>query len=356
MTPITLNIDSTEYQQLIAERLEGFFREKEWLAKPYGRQYAALWASAAASANGGKKFRPALVGNTYRHLGGRDNELALTVATAFELLHTAFLLHDDVIDDDVLRRGTPNLAGRFTSAAEDRGVAGTAARGWGEASAILAGDLLIHAASSMVARLDLNSNTRVSLLDLFDECLFVTVAGELADVAFTTTVQTPVLSEVLDMTQWKTAHYSFQAPLQAAAILACAHYEVHQMLGAFGAQIGIAFQLRDDILGVFGDEGETGKSARSDIDAGKITPLMFYALQMSQTDELRELLDAHETGGRNHARVRHLVKESGARALTEKLIVERKQEAMLYLGSAKMPDSLRNYLNAVAEQACERLA
>ncbi|MEO7148156.1 MAG: polyprenyl synthetase family protein, partial [Terrimesophilobacter sp.] len=283
MTPTTLRIDWIECQDLVSERLESFFSEKEWLAKPYGRHYAALWASARDSASGGKKFRPALVGNAYRHLGGRDDELAVAVATAFELLHTAFLMHDDVIDDDLFRRGAPNVVGRFTSDAEDRGVSGADARGWGEASAILAGDLLIHAAGSLIARMDVDANTRISLLDLVDESLFVTVAGELADVAFSTSVQAPVLSEVLDMTQWKTAHYSFQAPLQAAAILAGADREVHQMLGAFGAQIGVAFQLRDDILGMFGNEDATGKSWLSDIDAGKITPLMFYAKQMSPT-------------------------------------------------------------------------
>ena len=356
MVSTTTRVDWPECQELVTARMDSFFHEKEWRAKPYGRQYAALWESARRSADGGKKIRPALVGNTYRLLGGNDDDHAVTVATAFELMHTAFLMHDDVIDEDTVRRGTPNIVGRFSSDAENRGVSGAAAQSWGRASAILAGDLMIHASGDMVSRLDLHTSVRIALLDLLDECLFVTVAGELSDVAFSTGVESPVLTEVLAMTQWKTAHYTFQAPLQAGAILAGASQELRQMLGAFGAQIGIAFQLRDDLLGVFGDEDATGKSRLSDIDAGKITPLMFHALQMTHTEELRERLDAESPIDRDHARIRELVEASGARKLIENLIEERKQEASVYLNAPGVPPALRDYLLGIARQACERTA
>lgn len=356
MTSLKTRADWPECQQLVAARMESLFQHKLWRAKPYGRQYSALWDAARRSATGGKKIRPALVGNTYRLLGGQNDDHAVAVATAFELMHTAFLLHDDVIDGDTVRRGELNVVGSFAADASNRGVGEDAALAWGEASAILAGDLLIHASGDLVSRLELDTSTRTALLDLLDECLFVTVAGELADVAFSSAVEAPVLSEVLAMTQWKTAHYTFQAPLQAGAILAGASQALRQMLGAFGAQIGIAFQLRDDLLGVFGTESTIGKSGSSDIDEGKITPLMFHALQMSQTDELREHLEADAALGRDHARIRELVEASGARALIEHLIVERRQEASLYLDAPGVPPALKAYLLEIAHHACERNA
>lgn len=236
----------------VATRMADFFESKEALGGRYGARYAELWAAARHSSEGGKKFRPALVVNSYQSLGGDRQDDVVVVATAFELLHTAFLLHDDVIDGDTVRRGRLNLAGALSASASRAGARESAAARWGEAAAILAGDLLLHAAQAQIARLNTSEVTRSALLDLLDECLFVTAAGELADVAFSTGTESPGFSDVLSMTGWKTARYSFQAPLQAGAVLAGASGAILTALGEYGDHIGLAFQLRDDILGVFG--------------------------------------------------------------------------------------------------------
>lgn len=338
----------------VAARISDFFEQKERLAAAYGGQYAELWAAARRSSEGGKKFRPALVVNTYHALGGGNDEDAVVVAAAFELLHTAFLLHDDVIDGDTVRRGRPNLVGAFTRYASDRGVGEASATTWGEASAILAGDLLIHSAQAMVARLSIEQQRRSALLDLLEECIFVTAAGELADVAFSTMVELPVLSQVLAMTQWKTAHYSFQAPLQAGATLAGASEETVRVLGEFGRLVGIAFQLRDDILGVFGTEQVTGKSAISDLREGKLTPLMFYAHQRSDTDELHDILAREHLTDVEGDRVRQILEVSGARTFIENLIADFTRTATAAIESPAVPQSLREHLRYVATQACGR--
>ncbi|MDH6237990.1 polyprenyl synthetase family protein [Cryobacterium sp. CG_9.6] len=340
----------------VTTRMTEFFDEKERLAASLSGQYAELWAAARQSSAGGKKFRPALVVNSYQALGGTDHNAAVVVATAFELLHTAFLLHDDVIDGDTMRRGQPNLAGSFSAQAAVRGVRAGSAATWGEASAILAGDLLIYAAQSQVARLNVAEPIRVALLDLLEECLFVTAAGELADVSFSTSVQFPELSEIVSMTQWKTAHYSFQAPLQAGAILAGADHETMRALSEYGRNIGIAFQLRDDILGVFGTEDVTGKSAMSDLREGKITLLMGYALQRSGTDELREVLTREHVTESDAHRVRELLDSTGARDFIENLISDYALSALAALELPSIPSSLREQLTEVANKACERSA
>jgi geranylgeranyl diphosphate synthase, type II len=354
MTLTVSRFSGSECVTAVAARIADFFDAKESQAVPYGRQYAQLWAAARRSSEGGKRFRPALVVNAYQALGGDSGEAVVVVATAFELLHTAFLLHDDVIDGDVVRRGSPNLVGAFAARASDRGVHAAAATAWGEASAILAGDLLIHAAQAQIAQLEIAASTRSSLLDLLDECIFVAAAGELADVAFSTTVEVPALSEVLSMTRWKTAHYSFQAPLQAGAILAGADGKTREALGDYGRYIGTAFQLRDDILGIFGPEHLTGKSATSDLREGKITPLMCYALQRDDSDELRSILARENVTESDAYRVRQILVSSGAREFIEDLITEYTRLSSAALDSPAIPASLRVQLKDAAHKAGER--
>ena len=127
-------------------------------------------------------------------------------------------------------------------------------------AAILAGDLLIHYSQSLVARLDVDSSTRTALLDLLDRSVFVTAAGELADVSYSIGMSDALLTDVLAMTERKTAAYSFEAPLVAGALLAGADRTCIDALAEYGRRLGIAFQLGDDLLGTFGVEAITGKS------------------------------------------------------------------------------------------------
>jgi geranylgeranyl diphosphate synthase type II len=354
MTMTVSRPDSSNVVDAVTARIEDFFEQKQRLAIPYGRRYAELWGASRRASEGGKRLRPALVINAYRAFGGDRDDDAVVVATAFELLHTAFILHDDVIDGDTVRRGLPNLVGAFASQASDEGASAADAQGWGEASAILAGDLLIHSAQALVARLSIAEAQRCALLDLLEDCMFVTAAGELADVAFGTAVDMPVLSEVLLMAQWKTARYSFQAPLQAGAILAGASEETLRVLGEYGKHVGTAFQLRDDILGVFGEESVTGKSASSDLRGAKITPLMCYALLKSDTDELQDILQRDALTAQDAARARRLVEDSGARTFIERLIDDHTLTAVGMLDDGAIPGVLRNQLSDVAHRARER--
>jgi geranylgeranyl diphosphate synthase type II len=334
--------------------LEEFFERKQRRAESLGGRYSELWRAARRSSQGGKKIRPALVINTHSALGGGHERDALNTAVAFELLHTAFLLHDDVIDGDTVRRGEPNLVGAFHAQASELGVGEAPANAWAEASAILAGDLLIHSAGAIVARLTVGAEQRSALLDLFDESVFVTAAGELADVAFATTVEVPALAQVLAMTQWKTAHYSFQAPLVAGAILADASEETIQALSEFGRLVGIAFQLRDDLLGVFGSSATTGKSTISDLREAKVTPLIVYARQTGFAGELASIVSGARLTESDAERVRLILEQCGAREVVETLTADYARTARGILDSSALPESLRRYLRGVALKAGSR--
>lgn len=338
----------------VERRLGAFFDEREAMALSHGLQYVALWREARRAAEGGKKLRPALVVGTYRALGGTQAADAVQLATAFELLHTAFLLHDDVIDRDTIRRGRPNLAGAFAGDAAGRGVAAADATRWGQASAILAGDLLIHAAQSMVARLGIDEARRLALLDLLDACVFVTAAGELGDVAYSMGVERPELPDVLAMAESKTANYSFAGPLRAGAILAGADARTQRSLGEFGRLVGVAFQLRDDVLGVFGTERVTGKSANSDLREGKLTSLMLYGLGRSDGAALRVLMGGPNPTDDDCRAMRWLLERCGARSYVESLIADHVDRALETLAAANLPNELASELHEVARRAFDR--
>lgn len=356
MSDVLTDFAGTGVHNAVQDRLDEFFAERISLASAYGENYRLLWEAAREASSGGKRFRPALVVGVYRDLRGTDEDSALRIATAFELLHTAFLLHDDVIDRDLVRRGVPNLVGAFAADATQRGASDASARTWGEASAILAGDLLIQAAQGFIARLAVADDIRSRLLDLFDRSVFITAAGELADVAFSARVRVPSLSDVMAMTEQKTASYSFEAPLKAGAMLAGAGPDTLSTLGEFGRLVGIAFQLRDDQLGVFGDASITGKSVINDLRNGKETPLIAHARSTAHWPQIEDALGDPALSDEDGLLLRATLEECGARTFVDALIADHVSRAVDLVDQSTLSPTLTAHLRDVALHAVVRTA
>lgn len=338
--------------------LDTYFQKRHERAGVFGTDYEHLWSSLARSARGGKLLRPALVLGVHEQLGGSQSAAAVDVAVAFELLHTAFLLHDDVIDRDLVRRGIRNLVGERLDEGLAAGISAAGSERWAQASAILGGDLLIHDAQSIVARLTVAEAVRLELLDVLDDAVFASAAGELADVALSAGAAPPDLANVLAMTTWKTAPYSFAAPMRAGAVLAGASADTAQLLARFGGLVGLAFQLRDDVLGLFGDEAVTGKSATGDVREGKMTAMMAFARQTSHWGEMRALVGAEGVAGTEKSidRLRSKIVECGALGYVEELIAATVAESLALLDEASLPAALHAELSTLSHQASERAA
>ncbi len=281
-------------------------------------EHARLWSALAAATEGGKRFRPALVVTTHDALGGNRSAAAVTVGAAVELLHTAFVIHDDVIDGDDTRRGRLNVSGSFHAHALDYGAAPEDATVYGRTAGILAGDLALAAAIRAVATCGAPGAVVGRLLDLFDSALHTTAAGELADVRLSLNVDTASLAESLTMAEQKTSAYSFALPLQAGAVLAGADEATVVRLGEAGRVLGIAFQLFDDVLGVFGNPSRTGKSATSDLRTKKQTPLLAHARSTSQWSQINTYL-GRVLNDTELDEVRHLLTACGSRRFVEEL-------------------------------------
>ncbi|MGO4689920.1 polyprenyl synthetase family protein [Glaciibacter sp. 2TAF33] len=338
----------------VETELERFFAASRLRASDYGEHYVALWDSLALAAAGGKRMRPALVLAAYAGFGGRNSVAAIRVGVAFELLHTAFIIHDDLIDGDLTRRGIPNVAGAFQARGRAHGGDDRRSGSWAAAAGILAGDLALSEAHRTLGTLDVDSTTRARLLDLLDRSIFVSAAGELADVTNSSGGAPASLEAVLATLEQKTAIYSFEAPLLAGAILAGATPEALNVVGCFGRLIGVAFQLTDDTLGVFGDPEETGKSALADLREGKLTALIAHARTTDCWPTIEPFIgdaDLDETGAEL---VRAHLRACGAPQAADDLTRAYAAQALEALEAPVVPAGLRQSLTVLAEAAVSR--
>lgn len=318
---------------------------------------AALGQAIERAADGGKRFRPTLVVAAFHTLGGDlDDPAVYPVAAAFELLHTAFVVHDDVIDHDIERRGMPNVGGEFRARGRALGADAAGSALLGDAAGILAGDLLLHEAVRLVASINAPGETRRDLLDLVEDAVVVSAAGELADVENAVIADDGVAADaILVATANKTAEYSFCAPLVAGAVLAGAPTGARTTLRRVGQRLGLAFQLADDLIGAFGPADVAGRGEGGDLREAKRTPLIALARESDRWPEVSDALAQAHTGPVAVRAAQQALAASGARERLEQLIADTLAEARGLVVDSLLPDPARAMLLDLVEAVRERV-
>lgn len=335
--------------------LDEFFQASARRAIAYGPQYVELWHTLHQNTAGGKLFRPRLVFTAYQALGGDDLDAAAWMGAAFELLHTALIVHDDVIDRDFVRRGQVNLSGRYRDRARAAGVSADVADHHGLSAAVVAGDLALFYSYRLVDRTGARNGTRDRLLQLMDDALFASAAGELLDVEFTGAITIPTVENILRMARLKTAVYSFEGPLQAGAILAGASDDIVTSLEEFGREVGTAYQIVDDLLGIFGHEQHTGKSATSDLREGKRTVLVAHAAETALWTSIEPLFGKPTLTEAQAEQLRSMFDASGAREYAERLVRQHAERAHAVLARPHMEGALRHALAPLVDVVLRRV-
>jgi geranylgeranyl diphosphate synthase, type I len=314
-----------------------------------------------AVAEGGKRLRPAFAYWGWR--GARDQATAeeeaavLTAVAALEFVHASALVHDDVMDGAHTRRGRPathvGFASRHTveDLSGDRELFGTGA-------AILIGDLALVWSDELLRRSGLSAAALTRARAVWDTMRTEVTAGQYLDL-LRAAGGLPGADGALTVARYKSAGYTVQRPLQLGAAIAGAGPEVTEAYTAIGLPLGEAFQLRDDVLGVFGDPLVTGKSADDDLREGKQTLLIALAEQAA--DEAgRGLLDRSlgnaDAGPEEIEALRALLESTGARARVEERITERTALARSAIAAAPLADDARAALDALAVAATSRTA
>lgn len=275
----------------------------------------------------GKRLRPALVAlGLLASNGGADLALAVEAGAALELLHTYLLIHDDWMDDDAIRRGGPTV---HVMLARKLGSVRL-----GNASAILAGDYALSLATELLAKLRVPSERLRELLLCFTEMHEHAVLGQELDISGTS--PGPEKAYAL-----KTASYSVRGPLRLGALLGSARKKTLDTLDRFAVPVGIAFQLRDDLLSAFGDPRDTGKPLGGDLRAGKRTPLVLHASEKARGRDKQRLGRVVGNVRASDADVRRaldVIVHTGAREAVEARIATLVRRGLDALGPAITPE------------------
>jgi len=292
-----------------------------------------------------------------------DLDVLVDLCAGLEIFHAAALVHDDIIDNSDTRRGRPSVHRRFESLHHDEGWRGPG-RSFGEGSAILLGDLLLAWSDELIAHAALGApslETHLATRQAVDLMRTEVTLGQYLDLMEERAWPTVGLDESLDralrVIVYKSAKYSVEAPLVIGASLRGASVAQLDSLRRFGLPLGIAFQLRDDLLGVFGDSERTGKPSGDDLREGKRTALVALTrarLDPSSRRLFDELLGDPDLDDAQIRMLQQTMRETGAVLEIETMIAERLKFALDELEHAPLGDTARAELTSLARRITQR--
>ncbi len=315
----------------------------------------------AALAAGGKRLRPSFAYWGWRgaqDAGAAEDEGAvLRAVSALEFVHASALVHDDVMDGAVTRRGRPATHVGFAARHVDGDLHGDSNL-FGTGAAILVGDLALVWSDELLRCSGISEGALGRARAVWDTMRTEVTAGQYLDL-LRAAGGLPGPEGALKVARYKSAGYTVQRPLQLGAAIAGAGPRVMEATTAIGLPLGEAFQLRDDVLGVFGDPAVTGKSADDDLREGKQTLLI--ALAEEATDAagrrlLDELLGNARAGAEEFDALRGLLESTGARHRVEERIAESTARARTAIADAPLADDAKAALDGLAVAATDRTA
>jgi geranylgeranyl diphosphate synthase type I len=312
--------------------LEEFFRDK--IAEASGISSAAeelIGVLKEFTMRGGKRLRASLVYYGNRCFSDRESQEVWKTAMSLELVQSFLLIHDDVIDEDDTRRGGRTVHRVYADLHRKRGFRRDASH-FGESMAILCGDLALALANDVLGGVALEAGLRGAVLNTVNRMVTHAIYGEGMDVLAGVE---PNVSEqdVLTISMLKTASYTVEGPLHLGALLGGAGRRDLERLTRYAIPLGKAFQVQDDILGLFGDAQRLGKPVGSDLREGKRTALIVKALERADPAQrafLERTIGNKEATGEDLERIRRLVIETGSleacKELTRNLVEESRRE------------------------------
>ncbi|RCS62731.1 polyprenyl synthetase family protein [Microbacterium sp. JB110] len=366
MTPTQTLIEA------ISQRLESFVTEKRIEAAGSGTEAALFVEHAATALTGGKRLRGRFCATGWHAVADRPAAAAdlthgsdaIGVAAALEVFQAAALVHDDIIDNADTRRGRPSAHRALEAAHSAAGWSGDAAS-FGRSGALLLGDLLVAWSDDLLEQSLADAPRLAGAAARAEYGLMrreVTL-GQFLDVAeesaWSVAPEAELPDRALRIASYKSARYSVQQPLVIGAALAGADGHQLDALRGFGLPIGLAFQLRDDVLGVFGDEARTGKPAGDDLREGKRTLLVALARAELAGTALRsfdELFGEPDLDATQVAVLAHTIRDTGALQRVEERIARFSDDADRALTGAPLGDKAVNSLRDLARDATQRTA
>ena len=325
-SPPALDIDVAlrQFRTDVADIVSDFLRDQIDLMTGISADLLPLLDTLADLLEGGKRLRPTFAYWGWRAAGGQPDPAILRAASSLEFLQACALIHDDVMDGSDTRRGKPAAHRRLASMHRSHGYLGSP-EDFGVGSAILLGDLCLSWSDELLRSSGLSETALAAAKPIYDEMRTELMAGQYLDLLEQVRGRYD-LDSALTVARYKSAKYTIERPLQIGAAAAGADAHLLRQLSDFGIPLGEAFQLRDDLLGVFGDPSETGKPAGDDLREGKRTALVAIAWANAhpvQQDLMRRHLGDPAITPAMVEQLRGVITETGARAQVEHMIDER---------------------------------
>jgi geranylgeranyl diphosphate synthase type I len=348
--------DRADLRQRIHSALATFLsRQRERCAAIDPSLLAVAEAAEALVLGGGKRLRPAFAYWGYRGAGGTDSDQVVATVAALEFVQASALVHDDVMDASDTRRGEPAAHRRFATTHRDSSWLGDP-DAFGVSAAILIGDLYLVWSDELLHSGGLDPVTLARARPVFDAMRTEVTLGQYLDLQTQATGDTSTARAGL-VARFKSAKYTVERPLLLGAALADAPKELARAYSEYGLPLGEAFQLRDDVLGVFGDPAVTGKPAGDDLREGKRTYLVAATF-----DAASEVERAALTAGLGNpaldeagvARLREVIVTTGALRRTERRIAELHDRAVTALATADVDPEAATVLADLAAAASRR--
>ena len=305
--------------------------------------------------SGGKRLRPAFCWWGYRGAGGADTEEALRAAAALEFLQACALIHDDVMDGSDTRRGMPSAHHRFAMLHRGSEWLGSP-EAYGVGAAILLGDLCLSWADEVLLTSGVPADRLYAAKRVYDEMRTELMAGQYLDLLEQARGGGSV-ERAMRVVRYKSAKYTIERPLHMGAAMAGASPDIVAAYSGYGLPLGEAFQLRDDVLGVFGDPSETGKPAGDDLREGKRTILIATAMARAtpaQAAQIRRHLGDPGLDADGVTLLRDVIAETGALDHAEHLITTFTDQALAALGTVELQPPAVDVLTGLAYAATRR--
>jgi geranylgeranyl diphosphate synthase, type I len=352
---------TAELAGVITEQLRGYLHDRRRDADYIGSDYDGLIAGLEEFVlSGGKRLRPVFAYWGWRAVSTRDADPGvLLLFSALELLHACALVHDDVIDRSATRRGRPTTHMKFADLHRSQRWRGSPER-FGVSAAILLGDLALAWADDIVAAVDLPPDAHRRVGRVWADIRTEVLGGQYLDIVAEASAA-PSIASAMTVNTFKTAAYTVSRPLQLGTAAAADRPDVQAVFHRLGNDLGVAFQLRDDVLGVFGDPAVTGKPSGDDLRSGKRTVLVAEALELAEKSDpmAANLLRSSVGTELTHGQVRELcdvIEAVGALAAVEDRIDMLTRRALATLNTAPINPAAKAGLSELARLAANRSA
>ncbi len=348
-------LDAEGLRVRVQKRLDDFLAVQVPILDDVSAELAPLSDAIVDLLRGGKRLRPAFAYWGWRGAGGADCEQAVAAATALELLQACALIHDDVMDGSDTRRGMPAAHRRFATLHRGNEWLGSS-EGFGVGAAILLGDLCLSWADELLMTCGLPSDAILRGKPVYDVMRTELMAGQYLDL-LEQAMGGGSAERAMRVIRYKSAKYTIERPLHLGAALAGAPDELVVAYSGYGLPLGEAFQLRDDVLGVFGDPSQTGKPAGDDLREGKRTVLVATAVgaaSPAQAALLRRHLGDPALDPAGIDALRDVMTETGALAHVEALIAALTDQSLQAIDSVEVAEPANEILRGLALAATSR--